>query len=864
MIGTFFRSKRSVRRNSTKEYHSVAPLCEALESRVLLAASLAANGTQNLVRNAALNVSNTPNFPREAELSIAINPTNPLNMVGVSYTGSSYLVYEYWTFDGGITWTSRQINQAIDSDTAGRFNPVAAFDANGALYMTYVGGSTGLRLLTSINGGATLDVHPAIPTSSGVDKPEIVCGLETVPGTSTRQVSVYITWATLSSLGIGVTGAHSSDILNWTSGQGNFSAPSFIPLSSTFSQFAQPAVGPNGELYVSWTSEVASQVYVATDLDGLQHGVVPIAFSTPTVAYSNAGSGLFRWSIPPTTNRGVSNNPSIAVDPISGDLYIALVAFQNPITKTGFTQVLLTRCTNPDATTPTWDAATSIDANSQYEFQPTLAVDGATGSVNVVYYTTEGNPASDYVHVRPRLSTSFNSTGTWSALSFTRSNLTDATSSPVAPDDYLEYLGAAALNNTVVGFWGSSHGTTTDMDAYFASVALTSANNVLTVNGDDVVGTNDNIIIRRDPFNPNYLDAIVNGQIQFAGLFSTVNQINVDGKAGDNTISVDFSNGNPVPGGLISLVGGSSSTMNTLKVIGAAGGNTFSTSGTHSLIVNGASISYAKFKALIVSGGAGNDTLNDAGVPSDVTFAGGAGTDTLNLTGGTLAFNADTSLTTTNLKVNVSVGATALFNTTQNLPALTINGTAVMPSNVIGTPINVNTLSIGSVGLLDLGRSFLYVDNTATPFALVHQYIDAGFNRNTTTGFGDYAGLGGITSADVKANIDYKGVGYYDGALQTPGNANNIGQILGPNANSGAGTGIALTRILIRPTLTGDINGDGVVNSYDVNLFNSFGLFNMATPLGYQVGDFNGDGVVNSKDVTIFNSAGNFNNGVYV
>ena len=147
---------------------------------------------------------------------------------------------------------------------------------------------------------------------------------------------------------------------------------------------------------------------------------------------------------------------------------------------------------------------------------------------------------------------------------------------------------------------------------------------------------------------------------------------------------------------------------------------------------------------------------------------------------------------------------------------------------------------------------------------MVHQYIDAGFNRNTTTGFGDYAGLGGITSADVKANIDYKGVGYYDGALQTPGNANNIGQILGPNANSGAGTGIALTRILIRPTLTGDINGDGVVNSYDVNLFNSFGLFNMATPLGYQVGDFNGDGVVNSKDVTIFNSAGNFNNGVYV
>ena len=108
------------------------------------------------------------------------------------------------------------------------------------------------------------------------------------------------------------------------------------------------------------------------------------------------------------------------------------------------------------------------------------------------------------------------------------------------------------------------------------------------------------------------------------------------------------------------------------------------------------------------------------------------------------------------------------------------------------------------------------------------------------------------------------GVGYYNGVLQDPANPDNIGQILGPNSNSGAGTKMPLNQILIRPTLTGDLNGDGVVNAYDVTLFNSFGLFNQPTNLGYQAGDLNGDGIVNAKDVTIFNSAGNFNSGSYL
>ena len=176
----------------------------------------------------------------------------------------------------------------------------------------------------------------------------------------------------------------------------------------------------------------------------------------------------------------------------------------------------------------------------------------------------------------------------------------------------------------------------------------------------------------------------------------------------------------------------------------------------------------------------------------------------------------------------------------------------------------VNNLAITSNGVLDLQNHHLLVNNTATPFAKVKQYIDAAYNIDINTGFGDYNGRGGITSSVVKANVDFMGMGYYNGALQNPNNPDNVGQILGPNSNSGTGTGIPYTQILVRPTLTGDLNGDGVVNAYDVNLFNSFGLFNQPTNLGYQAGDLNGDGVVDSKDVNIFNSAGNFNNGSYL
>lgn len=297
-------------------------------------------------------------------------------------------------------------------------------------------------------------------------------------------------------------------------------------------------------------------------------------------------------------------------------------------------------------------------------------------------------------------------------------------------------------------------------------------------------------------------------------------------------------------------------TGNVITLIKDSTATLAQTGGSHTLNVD--TITVGSLSTLLVNNVATIGTLEVNGTAeidasSTLTTVTVGGSATLTFTG--------TAPTTID---SLTVGGTTNLNAASTINTLDItSGTVNLNQSVIGTSATVTTLSIASTGLLDLGAGFLYVDNTSTSFAMIHDYVNAGYKIDPLTGVGDYTGRGGISSSVVIANADFMGVGYYNGALQNSSNPDYVGQILGRYANSGAGTGISESLILIRPTLTGDINGDGVVTSYDVNLFNTFGLYNMPTTLGYQAGDFNGDGVVDSKDVNIFNSAGNLNNGIY-
>src|SRR5205807_6846359 len=89
------------------------------------------------------------------------------------------------------------------------------------------------------------------------------------------------------------------------------------------------------------------------------------------------------------------------------------------------------------------------------------------------------------------------------------------------------------------------------------------------------------------------------------------------------------------------------------------------------------------------------------------------------------------------------------------------------------------------------------------------------------------------------------------------------GDPIGNLSDAGA-PNLPTNRILVRPSLNGDINMDGVVNGDDIGVIVSLGYFGRGTaPHGWFDGDVNGDGVVDGNDIGIIVSAGTFNNGSY-
>ena len=377
--------------------------------------------------------------------------------------------------------------------------------------------------------------------------------------------------------------------------------------------------------------------------------------------------------------------------------------------------------------------------------------------------------------------------------------------------------------------------------------------------------------IRTTPFTVNPLGAIApTGSETIASDTGLI----VSGGGGIDSVTLNFSHGNFLQPTGISFAN-AASTGSTLSVIGTAGNDRLVIDPTSAGSIVGSyfqtDLSTFGNNApipLTNLGPAGFDTVNLIG---GSVYPSSAGQDVVDIESGTLNVNADTPTGKPNVSVTIGTGAVAKFNSDQHVATLTING-GVARLSTTQHSLFLNGLSISGTGLLDIASSFLYLDRTDASAAAVRGYLNAGYNllgvgNPNAPLAGDYNGLGGITSSIAKTSYAKDlvvGIGYYDGSMQVATNPDNVGQILGPLSDSGRGVGIPLNQILIRPTLTGDLNGDGVVNAYDIALLNSFGLFNAGpTPLGWQAGDLNGDGVVDAKDVTIFNTVGNFNNGAF-
>ncbi|MGA2231504.1 MAG: autotransporter-associated beta strand repeat-containing protein [Tepidisphaeraceae bacterium] len=234
--------------------------------------------------------------------------------------------------------------------------------------------------------------------------------------------------------------------------------------------------------------------------------------------------------------------------------------------------------------------------------------------------------------------------------------------------------------------------------------------------------------------------------------------------------------------------------------------------------------------AIFTVGNAG-DTLTISGPISGGGSLTTAGAGTLTLSGS----NTYTGSTTARSGTLVIGAASAVPSGN----ALTV-GTAVTTATARLAPgigaVQVSSLTINSGSTLDITNNELVINYGSAandPASTIRGYLTSGYGLDTWTG-------PGISSSAAATNAGLYAVGYADG-------------------NVDAGTPAQANQVVVKYTLAGDANLDGIVNFADLlvvaqnfNRSNSNG-----NPIDWADGDFNYDNTVNFADLLLV--AQNFN-----
>ncbi len=391
------------------------PVLEVLENRCLLSATLQLTGAQSIVGGQNINVSNEPTSA-QSEMSVDINPADPLNVVGFSHDfGSGFNEIDvFYSTDGGAHWQTNTIDEVDDGQgtaTSRRFDPSIAFASNGDLYIAYgvdLGTQTKLIVARSQDGGASFNRFTAVDTQNkvdsaqGVDKWLLATGPD--PSSAGGQ-AVYVAYNQV------VAETSGTDqrvvIVGSNDGWATFTLPvtindASIGTSNTDlrNNFPDPAVGPDGELYVSWVDYdsglTTGSILLDRDLDGLF--VATSAFGTD-ITVRTLVAPIFQRSVPAQPQRGIYNGPVLDADrsggAFNGQLYITFVDDCTACNGDNY-DVFLAHSSDRGATWSNLGTNVgNLESADSTDFLPWVDVDQKTGSVNVLYYTTDGDQTRD-------------------------------------------------------------------------------------------------------------------------------------------------------------------------------------------------------------------------------------------------------------------------------------------------------------------------------------------------------------------------------------------------------------------------------------------------------------------------------------
>ncbi len=348
-----------------------------------------------------------PNFDssamhgNEAEDAIAINPVNPSNIVTMATLPDVVSgLFEGVSFDGGKTWARRVIGAGAPLGEI-CCDEQLAWDRYGNLWMTYLVNTNGdVLVAVSTDGGLTFtkagEIVPTTPTGSRApagatpkrlrppsQNPNI---FGDQPSISTGPNSVWVSYTSAPSTVVQAAGATVSGLGQF----GSFSAPETVPTSAGRGDFGDTAVGPNGQVMVTYQDQTngqgGSHIYTAIDANGLRPG----GFADPRLLARSRVGGFDYIAAQP--DRSVDAEANLAWDlsggPHNGRVYA--VWTQETKNESDNTDIMFQYS---DDNGTTWTPAVQLNddhtANSQ--FMPSIAVDQATGDVALSWYDSRND-----------------------------------------------------------------------------------------------------------------------------------------------------------------------------------------------------------------------------------------------------------------------------------------------------------------------------------------------------------------------------------------------------------------------------------------------------------------------------------------
>ncbi|MBC7785428.1 MAG: S8 family serine peptidase [Burkholderiales bacterium] len=315
---------------------------------------------------------------------------------------------------------------------------------------------------------------------------------------------------------------------------------------------------------------------------------------------------------------------------------------------------------------------------------------------------------------------------------------------------------------------------------------------------------------------------------------SMLPSLSFNAQAGDDTLVLDHSLGDPTPAGGIAFAGGAQTTTagDVLDVRGAGLADVFSLVAAGIITHVGNSTSYSAAETLKLIAGTYNVSFDLAAL-------------NLETTGGTSKVN----LTWSQNLASLTIGSGANVTSTSSngaAPALIVTAVAVnsgtlmvSPSGNLSGVSRFKSLTITGTGAMDLRNNDLVVDYTGsgTPFTSILNYVKTGI---PLLGFG---GTGvGIASTEVQnQTISGTMVGVIDGAT-TGGLVSVVSGYILPNPQ---------TSVLVKYTWRGDTNLTQSIDGSDYALADT-GFTGGGT--GWFYGDVNYDGVINGSDYALIDT----------